>query len=199
MGRPRNISDSEILAGARACFLEHGAGVSTQLIAERLGISHAILFQRFGTKEQLMRTALWPSMRAPWMELARSGPDDRPIREQVRELVESFSSVMDEVVPCVSILRSAGIGMDEAASPDERPPLYARKLLAGWFTRALARNTNSQTKADHLADLFMGALHVRPFHQHLGARPKSRTDQRAYLELVVNVIVEQLESTGGRS
>ncbi len=58
MARPRNLTDTQILYEARACFLEHGAAVSTTVIAERLGISHGVLFQRFGTKDQLLRAAL---------------------------------------------------------------------------------------------------------------------------------------------
>ena len=58
-----------------ACFLEHGAAVSTTVIAERLGISHGVLFQRFGTKDQLLRAALLPPPleEQPWMARMRSG------------------------------------------------------------------------------------------------------------------------------
>src|ERR1043165_9759543 len=119
MARPRNTSDAEILEGARACFLEHGAGVSTALIAERLGISPGVLFQRFGTKEQLLRAALLPPVEQPWMALARSGPDDRDVRVQLLELVEAIFASLSRIVPAVAVLRSAGIHVESSAERRE--------------------------------------------------------------------------------
>src|SRR5579864_4634496 len=51
MGRPREITDEQIVAAARRCFLERGAGVSAGEIAQELGVSHTTLFNRFGSKE----------------------------------------------------------------------------------------------------------------------------------------------------
>ena len=60
MGRPRTVSDDVILEAARAVFLEQGPGASTQSIADRLSVSQAALFKRFGTKRDLMIAALMP-------------------------------------------------------------------------------------------------------------------------------------------
>lgn len=51
MARPRSITDEEIHAVAREVFVEHGPVAPVSLIAERLGVSHAALFGRVGTKE----------------------------------------------------------------------------------------------------------------------------------------------------
>ncbi len=53
MGRPRTVSDEVILEAARSVFLEHGPSASTQAIADRLSLSQAALFKRFGTKHVL--------------------------------------------------------------------------------------------------------------------------------------------------
>jgi len=94
MARPRSISDEQILHTARECFLAHGPSVSTDVIAEQLGVSSPALFTRFRSKNELMMAALVPQGPAPWIPLVEAGPDARPLREQpaqnLPELAEFF-------------------------------------------------------------------------------------------------------------
>src|SRR4051812_47669347 len=99
MARPRTTSDETILAVARERFLEHGPGVATTLIAARLGISHAVLFQRFTTKEQLMRAALLPRLDPAWYEPLRAGPDDRDGKTQLREIADRILALFQSIIP----------------------------------------------------------------------------------------------------
>jgi AcrR family transcriptional regulator len=194
MVRPRNTTDEEILDEARACFLEHGAGASTTLIAARLGISHASLFQRFGTKEKLMRAALLPPLEQPWIALLRSGPDDREVRAQLLELAHEIYTFLERIVPCIAVLRSAGITVESVAErPEDIPPVRARREVAAWFSRAVERGLVRPIKPEHAADLFLGALHFRPFCQHISRKGFSRADSRAYLEVAVDAICQTLD------
>ena len=68
--RPRSFTDDELLDTARRVFLEHGAGASTEQIAQQLGVSQAALFKRIGTKQELMVRSLMP----------RSMPCERAVR-----------------------------------------------------------------------------------------------------------------------
>ncbi|MEM1033974.1 MAG: TetR/AcrR family transcriptional regulator [Myxococcota bacterium] len=61
MPRPKKISDEAILAVARTCFRTHGHSVSTRDIAKEVGISQAVLYQRFGGKQQLFLRAMVPT------------------------------------------------------------------------------------------------------------------------------------------
>lgn len=195
MARPRNVTDTQILYGARACFLEHGASVSTTVIAERLGISHGVLFQRFGTKDQLLRAALMPPPpeEQPWMVLAQSGPDDRDVRAQLAELAEEISTHLERIVPCLSVLRSAGMHVESVTDRrEDLPPVRARREVVGWFSRAIARGLLRPVQPEHAADLFLGALQFRPFHQHLSNQGFDQTDNRAYREFVVDLICRTL-------
>lgn len=197
MVRPRSTSDEEILEEARACFLEHGAGVSTTVIAARLGISHAVLFQRFGTKEQLMRAALLPPPEQPWMARVRAGPDDRDARDQLLELAEEISTYLERIVPCIAVLRSAGMHACMAAErPEDLPPVRARREIAAWFARAVARGLLRPIAPEHAADLFLGSLHFRPFHQHISGKGFDRAEGRAYLEFVVDALYRTLDPGG---
>lgn len=188
MARPRNTTDRQILEEARACFLEHGAGVSTTQIAERLGISHGVLFQRFGTKEQLLRAALLPSPVQPWMAQVQAGPDERDLRAQLLELAEEISTYLERIVPALAVLRSAGLQPESVGERRELPPVRARREVAAWFSRAIERGLLRRVPPEHAADLFLGALQFRPFHQHLSNQGFDGTDNRAYREFVVDTL-----------
>ena len=60
MPRPKTITDEEILDVARSLFLQEGAKASTRAIAKIAGISEAVIFQRFSTKEDLFFAAMVP-------------------------------------------------------------------------------------------------------------------------------------------
>src|SRR5262245_16666657 len=61
MGRQKTISDEEVLRIARDVFLEKGHIATTREIAQAAGISEAILYQRFGSKQELFFTAMRPT------------------------------------------------------------------------------------------------------------------------------------------
>ena len=60
MGRTRTIEDEEILEVARLAFLDRGQLATTREIADAAGISQAVLYQRFGSKDDLFFASLAP-------------------------------------------------------------------------------------------------------------------------------------------
>ncbi len=62
MGRHKIIEDDELLAKARDIFVKEGINVSTRKIAEEIGISSSVLFQRFKSKEELFFAAMTPRL-----------------------------------------------------------------------------------------------------------------------------------------
>lgn len=58
MGRPKTIEDADLLAIARNVFRQHGHTVTTRDVAKAAGISQAVLYQRFKTKDALFLAAL---------------------------------------------------------------------------------------------------------------------------------------------
>jgi AcrR family transcriptional regulator len=62
VGRNKTIDDDELLQIARNVFREHGHTAATRDIAAAAGVSQAVLFQRFGSKEDLFLRAMAPEM-----------------------------------------------------------------------------------------------------------------------------------------
>ncbi len=60
MGRHKTISDEDVLAAARGVFQEKGHAASTREIAAAAGVSEAVLYQRFKSKNALFFSAMLP-------------------------------------------------------------------------------------------------------------------------------------------
>ena len=58
MGRQKTISDEQVLRVARDLFRDKGHTATTREIAQAAGISEAILYQRFGSKDDLFFAAM---------------------------------------------------------------------------------------------------------------------------------------------
>lgn len=166
--RPRQFSDLELLQTARRCFLEHGPGVSTGLIAEELGVSQAALFKRFKTKQALMMEALAPGDRPPWIDEVEAGPDERPVPVQLREVVERIDSYLSQMLPCIAVLRAAGLGpADVLRDREVPPPVLAHRTLTGWFHRLHEQGRARIPQPQATAMAFLGALHARHMLGHV--------------------------------
>lgn len=185
MPRPRQISDERILEVTCELCLEHGPTISTSTIAERLGISQAVLFQRFSTKEQLLRAALTPKC-ATWVPRAEAGPDERPIRDQLAELAQAVAEFFDDLTPRLALLRAMGI--DDVFPPGEPPPLRAHRALEGWLERAAASGRARPCNATYLAWVFLGSLQIRPWFTHVFGQKRPPAERPAYVATIVDLL-----------
>ncbi|MCZ7585191.1 MAG: TetR/AcrR family transcriptional regulator [Deltaproteobacteria bacterium] len=191
MGRPKHVSDEEILDAARACFRELGPSVSTTVIAGRLEISQAALFKRFGTKEELMVAALGPPPVPPWLSLLNQGPDGRPIKVQLREIGRVLNQFFEQYMPNFAVLRACGdpsVMMERHY--DVAPPLLGHRAMTDWFRRAGRRGLVRGRRAKALAMMFLAAFQGRSMIQHLtnGALPLQDAD--AYINDVVDLLCD---------
>lgn len=98
MGRHKTISDDAILAAARGVFAAAGHTATTRQIADAAGISEAVLYQRFGNKEELF----FASLHTPPPDLeALLGPQTPTgdAREYVRGVVVRMGRHFADVIP----------------------------------------------------------------------------------------------------
>ncbi|HEY2785347.1 MAG TPA: TetR/AcrR family transcriptional regulator [Fimbriiglobus sp.] len=98
MGRPKTISDDDVLRVARKTFQAKGHTASTRAVADAAGISEAVLYQRFGSKDVLFFRA----MHATGPDVERLlGPIDPPddARIFLRRVVVRVGKYFAEVIP----------------------------------------------------------------------------------------------------
>jgi AcrR family transcriptional regulator len=98
MSRPKTISDDEVLRIACDLFREHGHTVSTREIAHAAGISEAVLYQRFGSKDGLFFAAM--HARGPDIEQLL-GPEDPAddARKYLYSVLGRLGEYFLEVIP----------------------------------------------------------------------------------------------------
>ncbi len=105
MPRPKTITDAEILTVARSLFLQAGARASTRTLSKLVGISEAVIFQRFGTKEDLFFAAMVPpAAQLDKMFDVRAGSDlvSANLRSIGLQIVAYFREVMPVFLSLVS-------------------------------------------------------------------------------------------------
>ena len=143
MGRPKTISDDAVLRIARDVFRKHGHTATTREVAQAVGISEAILYQRFGTKDALFFASLHP--RGPDIEQLL-GPDDPPgdAHEYLRTVVRRLGEYFAEVIP---------LALREMMHPSFDPGALSRTTPGGGaeLREGLARRIASLARRKQLA------------------------------------------------
>lgn len=200
MVRPKQISDSDIAGAAREVFLAHGPKTAVAQIAARLGVSAAALFQRAGSKAELMLLALAPEIPPTMRNLATGPAADRPVVEQLQENLLELLTFLSAVIPSLVVLRAAGLfpppsrvgGAKGARSPLRPPtPKELRRLLGAWLATAKEQG-RIEVKAPYVcAEALLGAMEARCFNAHLGGPDYVGGDDQTFLaELIQGLVTE---------
>ena len=199
MARTKTIPDTEVLEEARRCFLAHGPGVSTEVIAEALEISQPAIFKRFGTKKALMLAALLPPAVPAWVHALEDGPDDRPIVEQLREVIRQAAAFYAEVVPAMMVIRASGISHEELlASFKEAPPVVAKRTLIAWLLRSAERGLIRPVDSEAAATMILGVLQCRAFMVEIAGHAPSRSSDEEYVDHLADLLVHGLAPEEGK-
>ena len=192
MGRHKTISDDQVLRIARDLFRARGHTATTRQIAEAVGISEAVLYQRFGSKDDLFFAAMQP--RGPDMQKLL-GPEE-PLGDAhayLRAVAIRMGKHFSEVLPLV--LRVMTHPSFDPGSLARARPNTAAVLRAGLAERLelLARRKRIAPRSEAAtARLLVSLAHdwalggvVSPG----GARPRD-----AELKKMVDVVWEGLRT-----
>ncbi|MEE9386146.1 MAG: TetR/AcrR family transcriptional regulator [Nannocystaceae bacterium] len=197
--RPRTFSDQELLETARRCFLERGPGVSTGVIAAELGVSQAAVFKRFPTKQALMLRALAPPAKPGWVEELERGPDERPVKEQLRAHLGRIDAFFSEIIPCMAVLSAAGFEKkDVCASYDEPPPVKAHRALSTWLEALEAQRRTDLPSPRSAATIILGALQARHMLRYM-LGPAAPATSPNYLDDIVDLLWRGMQPLAVRS
>jgi AcrR family transcriptional regulator len=172
LSRTKEIDDQTLLDACRAVFLREGLGVSTRRLAQQVGVSEGVLFQRFHTKDALF----FACMRLPPPAL-----DDALAKALARKSVEAGLVVLGVAalaylrvqMPVVLLVLAHPKHRDGSwSSADGHHLLGDARGLHRSFDAILAAHAAKggppPRQRAALVELLISALLVRAMHEQLG-------------------------------
>lgn len=197
MARPQQVTDEQIYEATRDCFLQHGPAAPVSCIATALGISSAALYQRLGSKEELLRRAFDPGPLKVAEALAAGPTQDVAIEVQLAAVLDGAIELLRRVIPGVLVLRAAGVTPHPPrASGGDPPTILLRKGLAAWLKRA-ARHLTAREARD-LAEVLLAAIEARCFNEQLGGSAYIEGTDAQFRDLLIRLAARLLAVETGR-
>jgi AcrR family transcriptional regulator len=147
MARPQSITDDEVLAAARAVFLDKGVTATVEDVAARCGVGEATVFRRFPTKQALFIAAMETESELEWARILeeRVPPRGHTLEVDVRQTLLSLAQALvangRKIFPLMLMKMS-----NPAMLERERPPARVVKTL-----RILTDFFDTQIKAGRIA------------------------------------------------
>jgi AcrR family transcriptional regulator len=183
MPRPRRISDAEMLIAARRSIQARGPQVTTRVLAQEIGISEGVIFQRFGSKEKLIAAALSP----PEINVSQllidssSGGESRQVLENIAAAIfRAFRELLPFYIPLMN-----------HAETDREETWTSRGSAFQMFVEALEQHLKTERHAGRIwiesphtsSYLIVSALHNAALFETI-AGPSSSINEGFVRDLV---------------
>jgi AcrR family transcriptional regulator len=97
VGRTKTIDDAKLLRIAREVFGEQGHTATTRDVANAAGISQGVLFQRFGSKEDLFLRAMTPEL--PDLEALLGSYPPRSAKADLVQIADRLAEFFGTLLP----------------------------------------------------------------------------------------------------
>lgn len=193
MARPPSITDEELLRHARAVFLEHGIRATTADVAARAGVSEALLFKRFRTKDALFGAAMSAEL-APddvaWLADLDARVGQGELRDHLVEIGVAAVRFFRKLMPLIMMSWSNLSEKEHAHAHARRdaPPFVARRRIEAFFeAERLRGRIRESCDAEILARFFLGALfNYASWELAFGAHDPRPLGPEAYVRGVVD-------------
>jgi AcrR family transcriptional regulator len=161
MARPLSISDEQILAAARAVFLEKGISATTAEVARRAGCAEGSVFKRFSTKWELFHKAMEIDFADPaWLRHLEERVGRGPLRKTLVEVGLEIIDFFRRLVPLMAMAWSnpGPDGLPAHLSGPNPPPLRGIKRTAAFFEAEMRAGRLKRHDPEIVARTYLGAL-----------------------------------------
>jgi AcrR family transcriptional regulator len=198
MPRPVSIQDDVILRAARAVFLEKGWDATTSEIAVKAGVSHGIIFKRFGTKQGLFQSAM--QEHSDWGQTIPALLDSTVGRKDVETtLLELGTLFVEKFLIIIPTLMMAWSNKQEDQAPTETATATGKqrashalrvvRTIAAYLEAESRLGRIRETDFEVVAQAFVGALWHHAFIQvMLGDGKSGSAKERRYVKRLVRAI-----------
>ena len=163
------------------------------VIASQLGVSSQALLKRFQSKQELVLAAILPNEPAPWAEIVENGPDDRPLKEQLAEIMAELAEFFVDVSRRMSVLRWSGVEPAQVMDRfDVPPPIADIRLLSDWLSRASRKHLIRKVDNEATAMLMLTSMHgPAMLTEMLGKHPTGHS-RKQYVDYMVDMLMQGL-------
>jgi AcrR family transcriptional regulator len=184
MARPQSITDDEILAAARAVFLDKGITATVDEVAARCRVGEATVFRRFPTKQALFLAAMDTASEPIGLEVLLDRADSPDVRGALLALGREMLAVGRKMMP-LAMMKVSNPGI--AAHPN-RAVRITRTLqyLTDYFAVQIKAGRINAKDPRVAARIWLGSVQHLVFFEFFTKTPDTITPE-AYFEGLVDM------------
>jgi AcrR family transcriptional regulator len=200
MARPPTITDDEVLAAARAVFLDRGITATVLEVAERCGVGEATVFRRFPTKQALFLAAVEGGSEPEWEQILsqrwpswkRTAPNDVPAT--LHALAEEMLASGRKMFPLLVMKLSNPAFLTDA----KRSPRVTRTLeiLSRFFEEQIAHAGVPELNPRVAARIWLGAIQHLVLFETLPRAPEDPSPEE-FIDGMVDLFANALTTSKG--
>lgn len=177
MPRNKTITDDEILAVARLLFLREGAKASTRILAKTAGISEAVIFQRFGTKEDLFFAAMVPPQ-AQLESIFKVQPGHQQVTTNLKLVSLQIVLYFREVMPVfLSLISHPSFDMQTFLQRHTVPTMQISEKLTAYLNAEADLGRIRTNYVAAAAAVLLSHLHNLVLSETIGSHQSTDTDR----------------------
>jgi AcrR family transcriptional regulator len=177
MPRNKTITDEEILTIARSLFLKEGAKASTRTLSKLVGISEAVIFQRFSTKEDLFFRAMVPPA-AQLDRIFNIQPGEKQVPTNLESIGLQIVIYFREVMPIfLSLVSHPSFDMQVFLQSHTMPRMQIVQRLNEYLNAEAELGRIQRGNVETIAAMILSHLHNLALSENIGAHQPIDTDR----------------------
>lgn len=196
MGRNKTVTDLEVLDAARHVFREQGHAASTRDIARAAGISQAVLYQRFSSKDELFFRAMIPDVPDLASFFGPYPPENA--FEDLLAIAERLATYLRTFMPILlKVLAVPDVGMERLQAWHEQLPFIPiADALTERFRKLNADGLTGGADPHAYAISLMSMVHSLAFFEILTTH-QARGQRQANVRALMSILWKGMEPRRG--